>query len=64
MTGDADYLLQVLAADLDSYGDFVERVLRKQPGVASIQSSLALREVKSTSHVPVPDDLSRPGRRA
>lgn len=64
VTGDADYLLQVLAADLDSYGDFVERVLRKQPGVASIQSSLALREVKSTSHVPVPDDLSRPGRRA
>ena len=63
VTGDADYLLQVLASDLDSYGDFIERVLRKQPGVASIQSSLALREVKSTSHIPVPEDLEQVERR-
>src|SRR5258706_2664912 len=54
ITGDADFLLQVLATDLDSYGDFIERVLRKQHGIVSIQSSLALREVKSTSRVPVP----------
>ncbi|MFM0223056.1 Lrp/AsnC family transcriptional regulator [Paraburkholderia dipogonis] len=55
ITGDADYILQVVAADLDAYGEFVERVLRRQPGIASIQSSLALREVKSSSRVPIPD---------
>ncbi len=55
ITGDADYILQVVAADLDAYGEFVERVLRRQPGIASIQSSLALREVKFSSRVPVPD---------
>jgi DNA-binding Lrp family transcriptional regulator len=55
ITGDADYILQVVAADLDAYGEFVERVLRRQPGIASIQSSLALREVKFSSRVPIPD---------
>lgn len=45
----------VVAADLDAYAEFVERVLRKQGGVSSIQSSLALREVKFSSRVPVPD---------
>ena len=55
ITGDADYVLQVLATDLDSYGEFVEQVLRKQPGILSIQSSLALREVKATSRIPLPD---------
>jgi DNA-binding Lrp family transcriptional regulator len=56
ITGDADYLLQIVAEGLDGYANFVERVLRKQPGIASIQSSLALREVKSSSRVPVPGE--------
>lgn len=54
ITGDADYLLQVLTQDLDSYSEFVEEVLRKQLGIASIQSSLALKEVKATSHIVIP----------
>lgn len=54
ITGDADYLLQVLAQDLDSYSDFVEGVLRRQLGIASIQSSLALREVKATHRIAIP----------
>ncbi|MEQ4618440.1 MAG: Lrp/AsnC family transcriptional regulator [Corticimicrobacter sp.] len=53
ITGEADYLLTVLAADLESYGQFIENVLRKQPGVAVIQSSLVLREVKATAQVAV-----------
>jgi DNA-binding Lrp family transcriptional regulator len=56
ITGDADYILQVVAADLDAYGDFVERVLRKQVGVASIQSNLALREIKFSSRFPIAED--------
>nr|WP_233172538.1 Lrp/AsnC family transcriptional regulator [Pseudomonas chlororaphis] len=59
ITGDADYLLQVLAQDLDSYSDFVEHVLRRQPGIASIQSSLALREVKATSRLAIPAPAAR-----
>lgn len=53
VTGEADYVLTVLATDLENYGRFVEEVLRRQPGVASIQSSLALREVKAATRIPV-----------
>jgi DNA-binding Lrp family transcriptional regulator len=55
ITGQADYILQVVATDLDAYGEFVERVLRRQAGIASIQSSLSLREVKLSSKIPIPD---------
>jgi DNA-binding Lrp family transcriptional regulator len=54
ITGDADYLLQILATDLDAYSEFVEQVFRKQRGVTSIKSSLSLREVKSSARIPVP----------
>ena len=57
ITGNADYLLQVVAADLQSYGEFIENVLRKQHGIISIQSSLALREIKSTHRLPVLENL-------
>lgn len=55
VTGGADYVLTVVATDLDSYGRFIEQVLRRQPGIAAIQSSLALREIKSVSRIPIPD---------
>lgn len=54
VTGEADYVLTVVATDLESYGRFVEEVLRRQPGILSIQSSLALREVKAVTRLPVP----------
>ncbi|MFZ6653751.1 Lrp/AsnC family transcriptional regulator [Undibacterium sp. TJN19] len=53
ITGKADYLLQVVAEDLDRYGEFVEHILRRLPGVTSIHSSLTLREIKSSSRLPV-----------
>ncbi|WP_144138278.1 Lrp/AsnC family transcriptional regulator [Paraburkholderia sp. BCC1884] len=55
ITGQADYILQVVTTDIDAYAEFIERVLRKQAGIASIQSSLALREVKLSSKIPILD---------
>lgn len=52
-TGDADFLLQVVAKDLDDYSRFVDRELRKLPGVSGIRSSISLRELKSSSRLPV-----------
>ncbi|MBV8047394.1 MAG: Lrp/AsnC family transcriptional regulator [Paludibacterium sp.] len=54
VTGDADYLIQVLVEDLDAYSHFVENVLRKIDGIYKIQSSLALKEVKSGTRIPLP----------
>ena len=52
-TGEADYLLVVVARDLDDYSLFVETVLRHLPGVTSIRSNLSLREVKSSNRLPI-----------
>ena len=52
-TGDADFLLQVVAKDLDDYSRFVEQVLRKLKGVSAISSSLSLREVTSSTRLPI-----------
>lgn len=52
-TGDADFILQVVAKDLDDYSTFVEEVLRKLPGVSSIHSNLSLREIKSSNRLPI-----------
>ncbi|HAT32425.1 MAG TPA: AsnC family transcriptional regulator [Janthinobacterium sp.] len=53
VSGESDYLLQVVARDLESYGDFVSKVLRKLPGVAEIHSSLSMREIKASNRLPI-----------
>lgn len=52
-TGEADFLLQVVAIDLDDYSRFVDQVLRKLPGVSAISSNISLRELKSSTRLPV-----------
>ena len=53
VTGEADYMLQVVAADLDAYSDFVEALLRQVPGISMMHSSLAMREIKAVNRFPV-----------
>ena len=54
MTGDADYLLRVVVPDVESYERFLDRTLTRTPGVASIKSSFALRQVKYSTALPLP----------
>lgn len=53
VSGDCDYLLQIVADDLAAYGRFVRQVLRKLPGVTAIRSNLSLREIKASSLLPL-----------
>lgn len=53
ISGSADYLLGVVATDLDDYGMFTRDVLRALPGVSSIESMLSLREVKRDTGAPL-----------
>ena len=53
MTGDADYLLRVVCADLGAYERFLLEHLTQVPGVASIRSSFALKQVKYSTALPV-----------
>ena len=53
MTGDADYLLRVVAADLTAYQEFLMNKLTRVEGVASIKSSFALRRIAYRTALPV-----------
>lgn len=53
MTGDSDYLLRVVAPDLKSLQVFIVERLAKIPQVASIRSSIALKQVKYKTALPI-----------
>lgn len=53
MTGNRDYLLRVVAADLAAYETFLKTKLTRLDGIASIESSFALSQVKYSIALPV-----------
>ena len=53
MTGDADYLLRVVAQDLAAYERFLLQHLTRIPGVANIRSSFALKQVVYKTALPL-----------
>jgi len=55
MTGTRDYLLRVVAQDLSAYERFLKDTLTRIDGVASIESSFALAQVKYSSALPISD---------
>jgi len=54
MSGGADYLLRVAAADLDQYDRIHRDCLARLPGVSSMRSSFSLRQIKRFAGYPVP----------
>ncbi|MDU8455846.1 Lrp/AsnC family transcriptional regulator [Pseudomonas syringae group sp. J254-4] len=50
---DADFLLQVVARDLDSFADFAMTVVRRLPGIKEMQSMFVLKEIKPFVSFPV-----------
>jgi len=53
MTGEADYLLRVVVADLDAYERFLIEHLTRVPGIANIRSSFALKQVAYRTELPI-----------
>ena len=54
MTGDADYLMRIVVSDVTAYEIFLKEHLTRAPGVASINSSFALNQVKYGTALPLP----------
>ena len=50
--GDRDFLLKVIAKDLDSYHQFYAEKIGSIPHVGEIRSSFVLKEVKHTTAIP------------
>ncbi|MFG6159206.1 Lrp/AsnC family transcriptional regulator [Halomonas sp. 1390] len=57
VSGESDFLLQVVVADLAAYERFLTGTLLRLPGVSDIRSNFAIQTVKE--HGPLP--LTRPG---
>lgn len=53
MTGQRDYLLRVVVKDLEAYETFLKQKLTRLEGVASIESSFALGQVKHSQALPI-----------
>ena len=53
MTGDSDYLLRVVAPDIAAFQRFLLDHLTRIPGVASIKSSFALKQVSYRTALPM-----------
>jgi Lrp/AsnC family leucine-responsive transcriptional regulator len=52
MTGQRDYLLRVVARDLEAYEKFLNTKLTRLEGVASIETSFALKQIKRSEVLP------------
>ncbi len=53
VTGDSDYLLQVVCEDLEAFAHFAHDILMGIPGVRGVRSSLALKRVKEARRLPL-----------
>lgn len=57
MSGDSDYILRIVIGNIEDYEKFLKKVLLHLPGVASVNSSFALKCVKLTTNLPLSDGL-------
>lgn len=53
LMGTVDFMLRVVAADIEAYEQFFFEKLSRLPGVQEINSTVALSEIKSTTALPV-----------
>ncbi len=53
-TGTADYILRIVARDVADYDNIHRNCLARLPGVSGMQTSFALRSIKSWRGYPVP----------
>jgi DNA-binding Lrp family transcriptional regulator len=53
VSGDRDYLLQIISKDMESYNNFLNTSILHHPSVHSASSSFALRRVKYTTVLPL-----------
>jgi len=52
-TGQADYVIKVLAPDIKTYERFLHETAFRLPGVAHVRSSVVLKEIKSETRLPI-----------
>ena len=54
ITGNADFLLMVVAEDLDAYSELLTTRLHRLPGARQVQTSFSLQEFRRFDELPIP----------
>lgn len=53
LTGEMDYHIKVVSADLDDLSEFINKVLLPHPAVQNVRTSIALGMIKSSTVLPL-----------
>lgn len=53
LSGQRDYQLRLTLRDLAAYNEFMQRVMNRIPGIAAIETSFAMREIKRDTALPL-----------
>lgn len=53
VSGDVDYVLEVLVRDLAAFADFIHHSLLPHPQVAQVRSEVVLKTIKATQGLPL-----------
>lgn len=59
VSGDADYVLRIVAPDLAAFSELMMKRILRLPGVAHIKTNIALQKLKQTHVLPL-DHVARP----
>ena len=59
MTGEFDYLLRVVVANMADFERLHNEALTRLPGVARVNSSVAIRTVQKTTQLPLPSSPAK-----
>lgn len=64
-TGESDYVMTVLVADIKRFEQFLHDTLLRLPGITHVRSRIVLKELKAESRLPLPPPAAAPatGRR-
>lgn len=54
ITGEADYVIKVVASDMKAYDRFLQDKLFKLKGISGVRSNVVLKEVKYETALPLP----------
>lgn len=62
LMGSVDFLLRIVAEDIEAYEKFFFEQLSQIPGVQEVNSTVALSEIKATTRLPIPFSEEHPKR--
>ncbi|WP_422420508.1 Lrp/AsnC family transcriptional regulator [Pseudomonas sp. GZD-222] len=54
LSGNEDYLLKIVAADLDAFASFSRKVLAALPHVEEVRSAFVMHKIKQSNRLPLP----------